>query len=60
MRRIVARAADAHRLNQAFSETPFDNFKFEPITEHQVMLMKHNISNSLAQCTEIERPNLLI
>lgn len=34
--RVVARAADAHRLNQAFSETPFDGFKFEPITEHQV------------------------
>ncbi len=34
--RVVARAADAHRLNQAFCETPFDNFKFEPITEHQV------------------------
>ena len=33
--RIVARAADAHRLNQAFSETPFDGFKFSPITEHQ-------------------------
>lgn len=36
MCRVVARAADAHRLNQAFSETPFDGFKFEPITEHQV------------------------
>ena len=34
--RIVARAADAHRLNQAFSETPFDGLKFNPITEHQV------------------------
>ncbi|CAK0784055.1 4-amino-5-hydroxymethyl-2-methylpyrimidine phosphate synthase [Coccomyxa viridis] len=34
--RVVARAADAHRLNQAFSETPFDGFKFSPITEHQV------------------------
>ena len=33
--RVVARAADAHRLNQAFSETPFDGFKFSPITEHQ-------------------------
>ena len=34
--RVVARAADAHRLNQTFSETPFDGFKFNPITEHQV------------------------
>ena len=32
----MARAADAHRLNQAFSETPFDGLKFNPITEHQV------------------------
>ncbi len=28
--RVLARAADAHRLNQAFSETPFDGFKFKP------------------------------
>ena len=36
VRRVAARAADAHQLNQIISSTPFDGFKFEPITEHQV------------------------
>ena len=39
-RRTVARAADAHHLNQIMSTTPFDDFKFSPITEHQVTIRK--------------------